>query len=57
MKFRANSSNGSLVLPCRYSDGQTGMGILIVAFSSFATAPKYLTEPVSVSIPRYEVSY
>jgi hypothetical protein len=40
IKFHENMSSGSRVVPCRRTDGYTGMMKLIVAFRSFAKKPK-----------------
>ena len=40
IKFHQNPSNGSRVVACGQTDGQTGMTKLIVAFNSFANAPE-----------------
>jgi hypothetical protein len=42
IKFHQNPYSGSRVVPCRRTDGQTDME-LIVAFRNFANAPKNLT--------------
>jgi hypothetical protein len=43
MKFYQNPSSGSRVVPCGQADGRTDMMKLIVAFRSFANAPKNVT--------------
>ena len=40
IKFHENPSSGSRVVPCGQTDGLTDMAKLIVAFRSFANAPK-----------------
>jgi hypothetical protein len=40
IKFHENPSNGSRVVQCGQTDGQTGIMKLIVAFRNFANAPK-----------------
>jgi hypothetical protein len=40
IKFNENLSKGSLVVPCRWMDGQTDMTKSLVAFCSFANETK-----------------
>jgi len=40
IKFHANQSNGSHVVPCGLTDGRTDTTKLIVALRNFANEPK-----------------
>ena len=40
IKFHENPSNWNRVVPCEWTDGQTDMTKLIVAFRNVANAPK-----------------
>jgi hypothetical protein len=41
IKYHENPSSGSPVIPCRRTNGRTGMTILKVTCRNFARAPKY----------------
>jgi hypothetical protein len=43
IKFLENPSSGSRVVPCERTERQADMTNLIVAFGSFANAPKNLS--------------
>jgi len=40
IKFHEKPSNGNRVVPYGWTDGQTGMTELLVAFHNFANVPK-----------------